>query len=358
MLGIVSFALCLLGTFIVRSGLMQSVHAFASDPERGAVLLFACILVMIPGLVLYTLRIDAVQAADGREADEPNVFDMALTLAVCVLCVASAAVLVGTLYPVFYDMLGLGMLTVGAPYFNSFFAPMTLFAAVAAGGAQILASKNVKLTASVCAVVALGCGAIAFATDPKELAMTFAAFAAAGWLVTTSVAAVVSRGFGRPSFGAVLAHAAIAVAIVGATGIAQYEQEALVRMGPGAGKPVGDVIFVYRDTYKVNTHAYFGDAAHIEVLKATDESHLTDLFPMRQTFVSSGMQMTAAGIDHGVLRDLYVSMGNKLSDTEWLVRLSVKPLASWLWLSAALMMIAGVLLCVRRRKEKEKNALA
>ena len=120
MLGIVSFALCLLGTFIVRSGLMQSVHAFASDPERGAVLLFACILVMIPGLVLYTLRIDAVQAADGREADEPNAFDMTLTLAVCVLCVASAAVLVGTLYPVFYDMLGLGTLTVGAPYFNSY----------------------------------------------------------------------------------------------------------------------------------------------------------------------------------------------------------------------------------------------
>ena len=235
---------------------------------------------------------------------------------------------------------------------------MTLFAAVAACGAQILASKNVKLTASVCAVVALGCGAVAFATDPKELVMTFAAFAAAGWLVATGVASIVIRGAGRPSFGAVLAHAAIAVAIVGATGIAQYEQEALVRMGPGAGKPVGDVIFVYRDNYKVNTHAYFGDAAHIEVLKATDESHLTDLFPMRQTFVSSGMQMTAAGINHGMLRDLYVSMGNKLSDTEWLVRLSVKPLASWLWLSAALMMVAGVLLCVHRRKEKEKNALA
>ena len=228
---------------------------------------------------------------------------------------------------------------------------MTLFAAVAAGGAQILASKNVKLTAGVCAVVALGCGTVAFATDPKELVMTFAAFAAAGWLVATSVASIVIRGAGRPSFGAVLAHAAIAVAIVGATGIAQYEQEALVRMGPGAGKPVGDVILV-------NTHAYFGDAAHIEVLKATDESHLTDLFPMRQTFVSSGMQMTAAGINHGMLRDLYVSMGNKLSDTEWLVRLSVKPLASWLWLSAALMMVAGVLLCVHRRKEKEKNALA
>ena len=228
---------------------------------------------------------------------------------------------------------------------------MTLFAAVAAGGAQLLALKNAKATAAVCAVVAVACGSIAFWTDPKEPVITFAAFACAGWLAASSVAPLVMKGFAKPAFGAVLAHAAIAVAIVGAAGIAQYEQEALVRMGPGAGKPVGDVIFVYRDTYKVNTHAYFGDAAHIEVLKASDESHLTDLFPMRQTFVSSGMQMTAAGIEHGALRDLYVSMGNKLSDTEWLVRLSVKPLASWLWLAAALMMAAGVISCVRRRKE-------
>lgn len=354
MLGIISFALCLLGTFIVRSGLMQSVHAFAADPERGTVLLIACILVMIPGLVLYTLRIDVLTKADGREPAEPNSFDMALTLAVCVLCVAAAAVLVGTLYPVFYDMAGLGTLTVGAPYFNSFFAPMTLFASLAAGGAQILAVRKFKLTVACCAVIALACGSMAFVTNPKDVGMTFAAFACAGWLLATSIAPFVMRGE-RPAFGAVLAHAAIAFAVIGATGIAQYEQEALVRMGPGAGKPVGDVIFVYRDTYKVNTHAYFGDAGHIEVLKAEDESHLTDLFPMRQTFVSNGMQMTAAGIDHGIFRDLYVSMGNKLSDTEWLVRLSVKPLASWLWASAALMMVAGVVLGVRRRREVGRN---
>ncbi len=349
MLGIISFALCLLGTFIVRSGLMQSVHAFATDPERGAVLLVACMLVLIPGLVLYTLRMGAVQEAESRTIADPDAFDMALTLAVCVLCTAFGAVLVGTLYPVFYDMAGLGTLTVGAPYFNSFFAPMTLFAAVAAGAVQILAVRSFKVAAAVSLVVALACGSIALFTDPKEPVMTFAAFAACGWLAVTSIAPYVMGAPHRPAFGAVLAHAAIAVAVIGATGIAQYEEEALVRMGPAAGKPVGDVIFVYRDTYRVNTHAYFGDAAHIEVLKASDESHLTDLFPMRQTFVSSGMQMTAAGIDHGFLRDLYVSMGNKLSNTEWLVRLSVKPMASWLWLSAALMMIAGVILCLRRR---------
>ena len=354
MLGIVSFALCLLGTFIVRSGLMQSVHAFASDPERGVVLLIACILVLVPGLVFYALRIDAVQKAETREVSDPDALDTGLTLAVCALCVGAAAVLVGTLYPVFYDMAGLGSLTVGAPYFNSFFAPMSLFAAVAAGGAQILGARHLKATIAACAVVALLCGSLAFVTGPKELGMTFAAFASAGWLAAASIAPFVTAG-ARPAVGAVLAHVSIALAIVGATGIAQYETEALVRMGPGAGKPVGDVIFVYRDTYKVNTHAYFGDAAHIEVLKASDESHLTDLFPMRQTFVSNGMQMTAAGIDHGLLRDLYVSMGNKLSETEWLVRLAVKPLASWLWGAAALMMFAGlVTLLTRRRKELRK----
>lgn len=358
LLGIVSFALCLLGTFIVRSGLMQSVHAFAADPERGTVLLLACILVLIPGLILYTLRIDALLQADGREIAEPNSQDMTLTLAVCVLCVAAVAVLVGTLYPVFYDMAGLGTLTVGAPYFNSFFAPMTLFASVAAGFAQILSVQKWKLTVSICAIVAAACGSVALVTEPKEMGMTFAAFACAGWLLAASLTPFVMGTHVRPSMGAVLAHAAIAFAIIGATGIAQYEQEALVRMGPGAGKPVGEVIFVYRDTYKVNTHAYFGDAGHIEVLRADDESHLTDLFPMRQTFVSNGMQMTAAGIDHGFFRDLYVSMGNKLSDTEWLVRLSVKPLASWLWGSAALMMFAGLVLVIRRRKELQKDVSA
>ena len=356
MLGIVSFALCLLGTFIVRSGMMQSVHAFASDPQRGVILLVAGALVLIPGLVLYALRIDDVERADGREAPETNGFDTALILAVCVLSTAAATVLVGTLYPMFYDLAGLGSLTVGAPYFNSFFAPMSLFAAAAAGFAQLLGVGRFKTALAVCAAAALACGSIAFVTDPKDTLMTAAAFACAGWLAAASVAPYVLRASVRPAVGAVLAHAAIVVAIVGAAGIAQYEEEALVRMGPGAGKPVGDVIFVYRDTYKVNTHAYFGDAAHIEVLRAGDESHVTDLFPMRQTFVSSGMQMTAAGIDHGLLRDLYVSMGNKLSETEWLVRLSVKPLASWLWAAAALMMFAGlVVLGTRRRAKGEKR---
>lgn len=355
MLGIVSFALCLLGTFIVRSGLMQSVHAFAVDPERGTMLLFACIVVMVPALVLYTLRIDALQQSDARVACDPEGGDVVLTLAVCVLCVAAAAVLTGTLYPVFYDMAGLGTLTVGAPYFNSFFAPMTLFAAAAAGFAQLLPLARIRMTCVLSALFAFACGCVAFVTQPKETMMSFAAFACAGWLLATSAAAALGKSRHKASAGAVLAHAAIAIAVIGATGIAQYEQEALVRMGPGAGKPVGDVIFVYRDTYKVNTHAYFGDAAHIEVLRADDESHLTDLFPMRQTFVSNGMQMTAAGIEHGVFRDLYVSMGNKLSETEWLVRLSVKPLASWLWGAAALMMFSGVLLSVRRRKGSRNN---
>ena len=115
---------------------------------------------------------------------------------------------------------------------------------------------------------------------------------------------------------------------------------------------MNDVVFVHTDTYKVNSRTYFGDAARIEVLNAADESLLTVLMPMRQTFLSTGMQMSAAGIEHGLLRDFYVSMGNRLSETEWLVRVAIKPLVSWLWGGAALMMLAGFWLLWRNRRKR------
>lgn len=142
--------------------------------------------------------------------------------------------------------------------------------------------------------------------------------------------------------------------MLGATGVSQYESEALVRMDAGSGKPVGDVIFVNRGFFAVNTRSYFGEAARIEVLAAKDESLITTLFPMRQTFISGGMQMSAAGIGHGLTRDYYVSMGNQLGAGEWLMRLSVKPLASWIWAGAFVMMLSGVMVLVRPRRREDK----
>ncbi len=148
----------------------------------------------------------------------------------------------------------------------------------------------------------------------------------------------------------------IAVSIAGAVGVEQYESEALVRMGPGLGKPVDDVVFVYTETRFVNNHSYFGQQGVIEVLRLDDESLITTLRPERQTFVANGMQMSAAGIDHGFLRDYYVSMGNKLTDTEWLVRLSIKPLAGWIWGGGAVMILAALIILFTRRRETETAA--
>lgn len=351
---LVCFAFCLLGTFIVRSGVMASVHAFASDPNRGVAILAVSLLVLVPAVILYCLRIDGVcQKSEAQLTDA----DILMTAGVYLLVVATVAVLIGTVYPLFHDMLGLGSLTVGAPYFNSFFAPMTIIASVMIGVVQAMRLKRFW-PALLCATLAVvGAIAAVYLTEPRDRWMTLAGFAGAFWILLTAFTNFFA-GQNKMTGAALIAHVAVAVCMVGATGSTQYEQEALVRMAPGMGRPMADVVFVHTDTYKVNTHAYFGDAARIEVLNAKDESLETVLFPMRQTFISTGMQMSAAGIRHGLWRDYYVSMGNQLSTTEWLVRLSIKPLVSWLWLGAALMMISGVLVLVRRRTKFDSNSEA
>lgn len=353
-----SFACCLLGTFIVRSGVMASVHAFASDPGRGIAILAASAAIIAAAALLYGLRIERVCAGSGPALPMAG-GDIVMTCGVYLLCVATVAVLIGTVYPLFHDMLGLGTLTVGAPYFNSFFAPMTVLAAGLIGLAHLMRVRHRAWTAAGCAAASVSvAGAVLALTTPRDAAITAAAVAGAVWIaVTLAVNAAAGRGR-RMHASALAAHAAVAVCMLGATGATQYESEALVRMAPGTGRPLGDVIFVHTDTLKINTRTYFADAARIEVLRAGDESLKTVLLPMRQTFVSNGMQMSAAGIDHGFLADYYVSMGNRLSDTEWLVRLSVKPLVGWLWLGAAIMMLCGTALLVRpgRGPAQEQSA--
>ena len=345
-LALACFACCLLGTFIVRSGMMQSVHAFASDPSRGAALLAVSVIILLPAFALYALRVQEccaeTETALSRE-------DMLLTAGVFLTVAACAAVLFGTVYPLFYELIAGRSLTVGAPYFNQFFAPMAIAAAVLIGLTQALRTGR-PAAALVCAAASLALGAAAaLLTDPRSPVMTFAASASALWLVLTTLAGLLP-GARRLGCAAVIAHLGIAVTMAGAIGVSQYESEALVRMDAGAGRPLAGVVFVNRGFYPVNTRSYFGEAAYIEVLRAGDESLLTTLQPMRQTFVASGMQMSAAGIGHGFLRDYYVSMGNQLSKTEWLVRLSVKPLASWIWAGALFMMLAGALVLVRVRR--------
>lgn len=344
-LTMVGFGLCLFGTWLVRSGAMQSVHAFASDPTRGIALQVLAIVLLVPAACLYVMRIERVCT----DPEKPAVlFDGLMISGIYLLVISAFCVLFGTIYPLIYEIFAGTTLTVGAPYFNSFFAPMALVAALLAGAAH-LGSDRIRWAVSAVAAAA-AVGIVLAMTSPRDMLMTGAAVFAAAWLLCAVVTGFIP-GRRRLSIAAVLAHVGIAVSIIGAVGVEQYESEALVRMGPGLGKPVDDVVFVYTETRFVSNHSYYAQQGVIEVLNAKDESLMTVLRPERQTFNANGMQMSAAGIEHGFLRDLYVSMGNKLSEEEWLVRLSIKPLASWIWAGGVLMIVAALIALFRRRKE-------
>ena len=223
-------------------------------------------------------------------------------------------------------------------------------ATLSAISAALLSATPCAASAAILAVSAAVC-AVCAAIAELSAAVAFAvAVFAAAWILSAVVSGFLP-GQKRFSPAAVLSHVGIAVSIIGAVGVQQYESEALVRMGPGLGKPVGDVVFVYTETRFVSNHSYYGQQGVIEVLNADGEKLIAVLRPERQTFNANGMQMSAAGIRHGVMRDLYVSMCNKLSDEEWLVRLSIKPLASWSW-AGGVLMILGAFAALFRRKKK------
>ena len=347
-LGLTGFALVLFGTFVVRSGVMQSVHAFASDPARGTALLTLMLVILIPAALLYTARLPSLRTA----WDKPLTNDDILLIGGVFLLSASAfCVFFGSVYPLIYEGLVGRMLTVGAPYFNSFFVPMTILAALGIALTQtgVENGKKALLSAGLAAILA---GGIVGYAKPLDYTTAFGALFAGFWILTS---AAIGR---RLSKIALLAHIGVAVSIFGATGVGQYEQEALVRMGPGQGRPLGDVVFVYRETLPVEKPSYYGVAAYIEVLDLKTEDVVTVLMPERQTFRANGMRMSAAGIDHGLMKDYYVSMGNQLSDEEWLVRLTIKPLASWIWGGGCLMILAAFAALFKRRQkaiEKEKE---
>ncbi len=349
LLCLLGFAVCLLGTFIVRSGVIQSVHAFASDPNRGTMLLIVSLLLVLPAFGLYMFRAHKMTGS----RDLTTLDELSLAFAVILLSVSAISVLFGTLYPLVYDAFGAGVLSVGAPYFNSIFAPMAVFAAVLIGLTQ-LKDTNIFCWLASFLISSVLCVYFGFFTECKDALYTTAGVFACSWILSSFVSKFLCKGTHRNWF-ALIAHLGLAISIAGVVGDTQYQSEALTRLGPGLGRPLGDYIFVYEETKKVDEPSFFADEAQIRVLDK-DEKPLLLLQPQRQTFRSNGMQMTSAGISHGLFRDLYVSLGNQLSAEEYLVRINIKPLVSWIWIGGIIMMLSAVFSTVwRRNKQKEEK---
>lgn len=368
---LLAFSLSLLGSFLVRSGIVQSVHAFAADPTRGMSILSLLVIFVGAALLIFALKANLLR----REIDF-GLFskETLLLLGIVILVVAAFSVLLGTFYPLIYELLNLGTLSVGAPYFNAIFVPLTLLIVLLMGIAPLVEWQNTS-KAQAMPVLLLGFGvlAIAFwvslqAASGSNLFLLLGT-AAALWLIVcllltllvslgvrkhaspsqtstlvTASAHVKSRASKQRFIGMMLAHLGVAITIIGASAVSNFEEEALLRMGPGQGKPLAGYILVYESTENVETNSFTAIQANISIRDgANDEVILGYVRPQRQTFKSNAMEMSHAGIDHGFWRDIYVSMGLQLSDSEYLIRISYKPLATWIWLGALFMMLGGAI---------------
>jgi len=359
LLAIAAFSLSLLGTFLVRSGVLTSVHAFASDPKRGVFVLIFLAVVVGASLTLFAWRAPRVALGGRMELVSRESFLLANSV---LLVVATAAVLLGTIYPLIIDALNMGKLSVGPPYFNAVFAPLlvpTVFLIIP-GSVARWRDANVREIAHKLRWTFAGALALAvllpFVLGGWSIGAAFGLFLGC-WVALGTAQQVIER-VGKPGrigasfWGQHIAHFGMAVLVIGITGVKCYEVERDVRM------QIGDVVTIAPYTFRLNSldevrgPNYKAVRADVQVLR--DDKIIEILQPEKRRYFSSAMAMTEAGIDSGFMRDLYVSLGEPLDDarTEWSMRVYYKPFVPWLWGGVLLMVLGGVLAALDRRYRK------
>ncbi len=357
LLAIGAFSLSLLGTFLVRSGVLTSVHAFASDPRRGIFILLFLVIVIGGSLTLFAWRAPKVSLGGSFALLSRETL---LLVNNVLLVVASGSVLLGTLYPLIIDALGLGKLSVGPPYFNSVFVPIMvpLLFLVAVGPLarwKQLDARDMAQRLRIAAVIALVAGAglpwlMGGWTPLVGLGMLLAA-----WIVASTVFQIRERlKAGRPArsfWGMSLAHVGVAVFVVGVTLVKGYEVEKDVRMAVGDTLNIGGYTVRLLGVNEVMGPNYRAMRGDIELSK--DASVLRHLYPEKRNYFSSEMPMTETAIDSGFTRDVYVSLGEPLDGngaaSAWSVRVYYKPFVDWIWGGCLLMAFGGVLAASDRR---------
>jgi cytochrome c-type biogenesis protein CcmF len=365
LLAIVAFSLSLLGTFLVRSGVLTSVHAFATDPARGMFILAFLAVVIGGSLALFAWR--APKVGLGERFELVSRESMLLSNNVLLL-VGAAAVMLGTLYPLFLDALGLGKISVGPPYFEAVFVPLMAPAVFLMGIGPIARWKEASLPDLAVRLkwafgVALA-GAIALPiTMGKWTPLSAFGVLLALWVIATGVVnlrerlrqlAATGAGYGarlrrlpRGYWGMLVAHSGVAVFIIGVTMVKSYETETDVRMSVGDTTQAGGYMFQLAGLESLRGPNYEATRGDIKVTRNGREVAL--LHPEKRFYQVQRMPMTEADIDTGITRDLYVSLGEPLGEDAWVVRVYCKPFVDWIWGGCFLMAIGGVLAVSDRR---------
>ena len=358
LLAIATFSLSLMGTFLVRSGVLTSVHAFAVDPQRGLYILAFLILVIGGSLVLFSLRAHTLQSRN-----KANIFsrESLLLLNNIILASAMLTVLMGTLYPLIIDILGLGKLSVGAPYFNTVFIPLMLPLFALMGLAMHVrwrkdSFKIVSLNLTWSAVLSFIAPFVLLFLYPSKLNLyAFLGMLMASWVSITSFVALTKkirsqgRHISRAFIGMILAHFGVAVTLVGIVISSNYGEMKDVRVSVGEQLAFSGYVLKFKEQRALNGENYHGTEAVFSVSSLQYEKLI---YPQKRIYNVGRMALTDSAIDANPFRDIYVALGEPLGANAWSVRLYYKPLVRWIWGGGFLMFIGGGLALLDRRYYK------
>ncbi len=363
LLAILAFGFSLIGAFIVRSGVLTSVHAFANDPERGIYLLGITAIFMGGALTLYALRAGEMQAKGvfGLVSRES-----ALVLNNVLLAVATFVVFLGTIWPLVAEILWDRKLSVGAPFFDLAFTPFMMTLAVLLPIGALLPWKRAVLGRAMrplwwVLIAAFSIGAFAWVVQTERTLLAPVGALLGAWLVFGAAADLLQRtGRGdlpsklrraarlpRADLGRVVAHSGFGVTIFGIAAMTAWEIEDIRVAQVGETFDVGVYDVTLADVREVNGPNFFATVAEIRIARSGQQ--VATLFPEKRVYPVAAMPTTEAAIDNGVLRDLYLVIGDPQTGGGWAVRTYVKPFANWIWAGAIIMAFGGVLSLSDRR---------
>ena len=369
LLAILAFSLSLLGTFLVRSGVLTSVHAFASDPERGYYVLILLAITVGGSLLLFALRATTVESRVGYRFWSRETFLLSNNI---ILIIAALTVLLGTSYPLFLDAMGGGKISVGPPYFNAAFVPLMVLLIIAMGlglgskWKRINPNELWRLLRSP-ALIAITLGLVfPFIYKGEFNASTALAAALLAWLLLASSVDLRRRlrhqtwwqGLRKLNpgyYGMLLAHVGIGITALGIAVVSHYSVQKDLRMAVGDQATLGQYEFTFMGVENVVGPNFTAIEGRVKVVKSAEL--VTYLMPQKRTYTARGQTMTEAAIDPALSRDIYVAMGEPLADGAWAMRLHIKPMIRLIWLGAVFMALGGILAVWDKRYRRKKTTL-
>jgi cytochrome c-type biogenesis protein CcmF len=371
LLSICAFSLSLLGTFLVRSGVLTSVHAFATDPGRGLFILVFLAIVIGGALLLFALRAPSVGL--GERFDVVSRESLLLANNV-ILAAAAASVLLGTLYPLLIDAMGMGKISVGPPYFDAVFVAIMAPGIFLMGLGPIARWKKATLPDLATKlrwafVVSLVSAILVPSIMGKFTLMIFVGLLMAFWVLSSVFTAFQIRltqasahaklldkltSITPAFYGMLLAHLGLAVFVIGVTMVKGYESEQDVRVEPGQTLKIDGMDFRFDGAKAEMGPNYESMKGTFYISKNGQE--VTTLYPEKRFYPVQGSVMTEASISPDLIRDLYISLGEQLEAGAWSVRIYIKPFVQWIWAGAILMALGGILALIDKRYRSKGKA--